>query len=366
MVVVVLVLAGVVAIEWSKTSDAIRFPGPDPKAPSMDKSTTDIESEEFAETAADPHRRIASIFAPSPLLTVTIENDADNTAEVHLHAGGQGFWIARMLVVLGLDAHLCAPVGGEVGQVLQALIASEGVDVQVGTTTRTNGAYVHDRRDGERASVAEMAPTVLSRHEVDELYSAALASGMAADVAVLGGPATPDVVPADLYRRLAADLHAVDATVIADLSGATLTAALQGGVTILKVSHEDLIEDGRAANDDPRTLAAAMEDLARAGADHVVLSRGGAEPTMALVHGQSLEVLGPQMQRVDHRGAGDSMTAGLAAGLARGHSIEASLKLGTAAGTSNVTRKGLATGQRQVVEQLAEHITVRPLDMARR
>ena len=36
------------------------------------------------------------IFAPSPLLTVTLEDDADGS-DLHVHAGGQGVWQARML-----------------------------------------------------------------------------------------------------------------------------------------------------------------------------------------------------------------------------------------------------------------------------
>ncbi|HEX2176658.1 MAG TPA: PfkB family carbohydrate kinase [Nocardioidaceae bacterium] len=306
----------------------------------------------------------ACVFAPSPLLTITVEQATDDTPEVHLHAGGQGFWIARMLVALGLETDLCMPLGGEVGSVLEALIASEGVHVRVGTTTRGNGAYVHDRRGGEREPVADMAPAVLSRHEVDELYSATLAAGLAADVTVLGGPARPDVVPSDVYRRLAADLRAVGRTVVADLSGEALTEAVQGGVTVLKVSHDDLVEDGRADSEDPRALTEAMQKLAEEGAKHVVVSRAG-DPTIAWLDGELMEVETPQMQRVDHRGAGDSMTAGLATALARGQSIGDALRLGAAAGTSNVTRRGLATGHRRVVEQLAEHIVIRPLELPR-
>jgi 1-phosphofructokinase len=297
-------------------------------------------------------------------LTVTVESGPGNGSEVHLHAGGQGFWIARMLVALGLDADLCAPLGGEAGLVLQTLIAAEGVTVRA-TTARGNGAYVHDRRGGEREVVADMAPVVLSRHEVDELYSSTLAAGLAADVTVLGGPSTPDVVPADVYRRLAADLRAAGRRVVADLSGDPLTAAVQGGVTVLKVSHDDLVEDGRATSTDPEALTRAMRGLADEGAEHVAVSRAG-EPTFAWVGGELLEVGAPRMQRVDHRGAGDSMTAGLAVGLARGEGMAAALRLGAAAGASNVTRRGLATGQREVVSRLAEHIDVRPLDLTRR
>lgn len=309
----------------------------------------------------------ACVFGPSPLLTITVEGTVERGAEgseIHLHAGGQGFWIARMLAQLGLRADLAMPLGGEVGRILETLVSAEGVGIRTATATRGNGAYIHDRRAGERETFADMPPMPLSRHEVDELYSSTLAAGLAADVTVLGGPSTPDVIPADVYRRLAADLGAVGKPVVADLSGETLTEAVAGGVTVLKVSHDDLIDDGRASGDDPAALAEAMQKLTEEGAKHVVVSRAG-DPTIAWVDGEMLEVETPEMQRVDHRGAGDSMTAGLAAGLARGLSMADALRLGAAAGASNVTRRGLATGQRQVVEQLAEHIVVRPLDLSR-
>jgi 1-phosphofructokinase len=65
------------------------------------------------------------VFAPMPLLTVAIEQSAA-FAEIHLHPGGQGVWQARMIIRLGTPVVLCASVGGEIGHVLEPLLASEG------------------------------------------------------------------------------------------------------------------------------------------------------------------------------------------------------------------------------------------------
>jgi 1-phosphofructokinase len=303
----------------------------------------------------------AMVFASSPLLMVEIEARPDGSPEVHLHAGGQGVWIARMLATLGVDVRLCAPFGGEFGSVLIGLIERGDVDVCPVATAAGNGAYVHDRRHGERLAIATVAPPVLDRHELDELCNEALVEGLESDVAVLGGPDDERVLSSENYRRLTADLVKPGIPVVADLSGAYLTQAVAGGVSVAKVSHEDLIKDGRVASDDPVELRRAMAALAEAGAGNVIVSRAD-EPALALADGRLLEISAQAFERVDHRGAGDSMTAGVAAAIARGADLESALRLGAAAGALNATRHGLATGERDLIERLARRITVRPLD----
>lgn len=46
------------------------------------------------------------------------------------------------------------------------LIEQAGLAVRAVKTAGSKGAYVHDRRQGERVSVAETSPDPLSRHEV--------------------------------------------------------------------------------------------------------------------------------------------------------------------------------------------------------
>ncbi len=66
------------------------------------------------------------VFAPAPELTITVERQAD-TDDIHLHAGGQGIWQARMIASLGVPVVLCTAFGGETGMVLEPLAAAEGV-----------------------------------------------------------------------------------------------------------------------------------------------------------------------------------------------------------------------------------------------
>lgn len=299
------------------------------------------------------------VFAPGAVLTMTIEAGTQSP-DIHVHAGGQGVWVARLLVELGVRGSLVGPFGGEVGLVLRDLVAADGIDATVVEVAGTNGAYVHDRRGGERAVVADMAPAPLSRHEVDELYGAALVGGLESDVTVLTGPGLHPVLPSALYERLARDLRANGGTVIADLAGEYQQRVLRGGVSVLKVSTEELRSDGHITTDSIAEIVACLERLAAAGADVVIATRAERGALM-LADGCLSTAEPPVVQAVERRGAGDSLTAALAAALARGLPLGDALRLGTAAGALNVTRRGLGTGGRSQIERLAAHIAVREL-----
>jgi 1-phosphofructokinase len=297
------------------------------------------------------------VFAPAPLLTVTIEAaSADRgDGEVHLHAGGQGFWIARMLTRLDVDVVLCGALGGETGPILRRLMADAGLRV-VGIDSGSNGAYVHDRRSGERVEVAAMPAATLSRHAVDDLYGTTIVEALRADVTVLSGPEQgADVLPDDVYRRLASDIRANGGHVIADLSGGRLDAVLEGGVDVLKVSEEELDRDGRLAR--AGSVEQAMRELVASGAEHVIVSHGD-ERASALIDGALVQASGPAFEPAETRGACDSLTAAVAAGLARGGSLTDALRLGSAAGALNVTRRGLGSGGRDQIERLAEGVRI--------
>jgi 1-phosphofructokinase len=299
------------------------------------------------------------VFGPGPVLTVTVEL-RHGDPDIHLHAGGQGVWQARMISALGAPVVLCANVGGETGQVLRHLIANDGVALRAAEGPSRNGAYVHDRRTGDRVTVADAPGDPLSRHELDELYNLALVEGLDAGVCVLAGPMDQRLIADEVYRRLAADLAANGRTVVADLSAGLLESVLDGGVQVLKVSHEELISDGRARSEAVDDLVEAVDALHKAGAETVVVSRAH-EPALVSVSGETFEVVTPKLETVDPRGAGDSMTAGIAVGLSRGEPIEAAISLGAAAGALNVTRSGLGTGEGEAVERLAAKIELRPV-----
>lgn len=297
------------------------------------------------------------IFAPSPVLTVTVE-DHPEEPEVHIHAGGQGVWQARMLLRMGIDVTMCCILTGETGRVLGHLLEDEGITVRAIGREGRGGALVHDRRGGERIKIVESGGEPISRHDLDELYGLTLGSALASDLAILSGPHSESVLPPDVYRRLAADITTGGVRVAVDLAGDRLAASLEGGVALVKVSHEELLADGRISANETDQIVEAMHEIRKQGAETVIVTRSN-DPLLMLSGDRVQVVTTPTMEVTDTAGAGDSLMAGVSASLARGESIDDAIVLGAAAGALNVTRHGLGTGDPESIERLRDLVEVR-------
>jgi 1-phosphofructokinase len=301
-----------------------------------------------------------AVLAPAVYVSITIEA-AEEGDDIHIHAGGQGVWIARMLRRLGHDPVVCAPIGGESGKTLLGLTGEWGIRLQAVETVDETAAYVHDRRDGDRRELARSRTPSLRRHEADALYDRFLELALDAGRCVITGPERDGALPEDLYRRLGADLASAGVEAVGDLHGPALDAFLDGGpLAVLKVSSGDLVEDGALSEedrDDDAALDRLSDELHGRGVGSVVISRGG-EPIFASTPDGRFLVHGPDLQAVDTKGSGDSMTAAMAAALAEGLGTEDLLARAWAAGAANVTRKGLGSGSAGLIGQLSDRATV--------
>jgi 1-phosphofructokinase len=250
--------------------------------------------------------------------------------------------------------------GGEHGRVLDALLADEPFAVVSVQVSGEGACYIDDRRGGDRDRIASRHGDLLSRHELDDLYGSALTSGLSADVAVLCGTGESERLPADVYRRLATDLRNNDVPVVADLSRSFAAGALDGGVDILKMSAEEAVELVGGGSDAVSDFVEMARRIAERGAQRVVLTRGK-DPAVAVGGDAAYELVAPLLETADHRGAGDSMTAALAAGVAAGEEWETVLTRATAAGAANVTRHGLGTAWASEVDALEPRVRLAPI-----
>ncbi|MGE3180265.1 MAG: PfkB family carbohydrate kinase [Phycisphaerae bacterium] len=309
------------------------------------------------------------VFSPSLFLTVTIEALADNDDgdDIHFHPGGQGFWIARMLHHLGATPVIVAPVGGESGEVLRGLLATWDLTLDAVAINDSSPAYVHDRRDGERRELGTSLLPAFNRHEIDTLYGRVLECAVRAGTCIVTGKHPGDHLPVDFYERLGADLATTNVDVIGDLHGAELAAFLRGGpLHTLKVSDSDFVEDGELA--EGASVSARFEAIERYSPKKVsrLVISADKMPTVAQFETRRFTAEAPMLESVDHRGSGDSMTAGLALAVLRGLDAIAALQLACGAGAANVTRHGLGNADAGLVESLAKQVKVEEVEgMAR-
>jgi 1-phosphofructokinase len=301
-----------------------------------------------------------AVFGPHPLLSVTVEGHPNGRDDLHLHAGGQGVWVARMAAELGADPILCGFAGGEPGAVLRSLLASLPGERRLVSTAQPSGSYVIDRRGGERRLVAQALSGPPSRHELDDLFSVTVAAALESRVLVVCNPYPGDALPLELYGNLVADCEAAGTPALVDLSSPRLDSALEGGPTLVKLNDWELAEYVRGPVSEPAQMRAASERLRDAGAGAVIVTRGE-EPLFALRGDDAWALAPPRFERGSREGCGDSMMGALAARWAAGATWEDAVVTGAAAGAANFLRHGLGTGSRDVVERLAASLELRPL-----
>jgi 1-phosphofructokinase len=303
-----------------------------------------------------------AVFGPHPMLSITLEAlTADGGDDIHLHAAGQGVWVARMAAELGAETTLCGFIGGESGTVLQPLLERLPIRLSLVETAESSGCYLHDRRSGERVPIAQSAAMPASRHEVDDLFSRACAAALDADLLALCGPYPGEALPLEIYGKLVADVRVNGTPSVVDLSPPRLNSALEGQPRLVKVNDWQLAAFVSGPVDGEARLRAAAERLLEAGAEAAIVTRAE-EPAIVLRGDEAWWLTPPRFERGAREGCGDAMMGALAACMAQGREWEESLRIGAAAGAANFLRNGLGSADRATVEKLAERVELRPLD----
>jgi len=303
-----------------------------------------------------------AVFGPNPMLSITVEAlTAEGGDDIHLHAAGQGVWVARMAAELGADATLCGLIGGEGGTVLRPLLEQLPIQLSLVETPEASGSYIQDRRSGERVPLAQSAAMPASRHDVDDLFSATVAAALDADVLAVCGPYPEEALPLEIYGKLIADAGANGTPSLVDLSPPRLNSALDGKPALVKINDWQLASFVSDSVDGEARMRAAAERLLEAGAGTAIVTRAE-EPALVLRDGRAWHLIPPRFERGAREGCGDAMMGALAACMAQGRDWEETLRVGAAAGAANFLRHGLGSADRDTVAKLAERVELQPLD----
>jgi tagatose 6-phosphate kinase len=251
---------------------------------------------------------VITVLCANPALDVTYRVDRLTPGDVHAvysvqrRAGGKGTNVARVLRQLGEAVRLVAPLGGTDGERYAAEIAESGIElvaVPVGAPPRTSVCVLD-----EDATVFNEAGPELAASEWDAVVDAVLQPRP--DVLVLSG-SLPAGVPTDAYARLIRP----DVVTVVDAKGPVLAAALTARPHLVApnvAEAQDILGAGDAAQ-----CAAGLRSR---GAGSAVVSCGPDGLVAATSDGTWI-ARPPRALSGNPTGAGDALTAALAAGLAR-------------------------------------------------
>ncbi len=259
-------------------------------------------------------------------------------AERVLHlVGGKPVNVARAAAAIGASVRLVALADRALTASLRADPALAGVELRLvrsPTPSRTDVAIVD--RGGAVTVVNGHAeapdPTTLRR------VLAAVRRGLGRDsVLVLAGSLPGDDGPG-LLRALVGLGRSAGARVLADASGAALSAALDARVDVLKVTAEELAAvrggDANGAFADGRSLAPEPVTL--------VVTAGARGLRAWLPEGSVRQVTPPPVAALNTLGSGDALLAGIAAALDAGRPLPDGLVDGTALAAASAERLDLA------------------------
>jgi 1-phosphofructokinase family hexose kinase len=264
-------------------------------------------------------------------------------ADVEVTPGGKGLNVARAARALGARAMLVAFLPGRTGRAAGELIADEGValaGVTVGGEIRSTAIILEP---GGRATVLNEPGPELADGDWIALEAAVGAALHEHGVLVCSGSVPPGS-PENAYASLVDHAHRAGRPAIVDATGPTLGAALAAGPDLVTPNLGEAegllrgrVDESVEASPDaqPRAEAAALE-LVRAGAGAAIVTAAAAGA--AIAWGE--EVTWLQAPRIEHVrnpiGAGDVLTAAVAAALETGIDLIEATRRGVAAAAASV------------------------------
>ena len=277
-------------------------------------------------------------LTPNPSLDRALDVDRLEVGEVnrahaaHVHPGGKGINVSRVLARQAVETRAVLPVGGADGDYLVRLLHEHGVPavpVPIAGDTRTNLTLVDSR--GTTTKVNAPGPQ-LSAAEVDALLAAVEAQLTSRPAALVAAGSLPAGAGDSFFVRLAGLAARYSVPLVLDTSGTPFTRAVRaGGLCLVKPNDEELADlVGRELSTVGEVVAAAREVMS-AGTSAVLVSLGAHGALLVLAEG-TWWAGGPALVPLSTVGAGDTTLAGyLGATGTPGERLRAAVAWGRAA-----------------------------------
>jgi len=258
-----------------------------------------------------------------------------------LQPGGKGINVSILLSRLGVGTTALGFLAGDTGELLRRRLEREGVSAALiplpEGMTRINVKLTGEEETEINGGGPPVPPEALDKllDQVGQLKGT--------DTLVLSGSVPPSL-PTDVYQLLLDRAAPKGVRCVVDTSGEALRRSLERRPFLIKPNHHELGDlTGRSLSPfDRPVLLSAAQSLQGLGARNVLVSLGSQGALLLTEEGDVLTQAPAVGVSQNGVGAGDSMVAGLLAGLETGDWAHA-LRLACAAGGATAFSRRLAT-----------------------
>jgi len=276
--------------------------------------------------------------------------------------GGGGLNVARVVHRLGARAVAIYPAGGLVGQRLESLVRSEGVEsvvVPVQGETREDLTVLDETTreeyrfvlPGPRLRDAEWMKCLKVLADVEFKPDFICASG-----------SLPPGAPEDFYARVAEIAESRGVRFALDTSGPALKSALRERVHLIKPNLAELRELVGGALDEDRSLIGACRTLVEGGRTEVVALTLGAQGALLVTADAAWRAQPLPIRPLSTVGAGDSFLGAMVWALASKLSLEESFRYGAAAGAAALLVPGTDLSEATSVRRFLPQVVIERIE----
>jgi 6-phosphofructokinase 2 len=266
--------------------------------------------------------------------------------------GGGGINVCRAIHKLGGSSTAFYLAGGPMGQMLDMLLAEEGIatdKLEIAGPTRES-LVIYEKATEQQYRFSMPGPDIDDKMWKESLER--ISSAYPRPSYIVASGSLPPGAPDDFYARLAKMAKKQDARLILDTTGPPLCMAVEEGVYLIKPNLRELkaLSDKDIENE-AQQVALARLLIQKGQTEAVVVSLGAAGAL--LVWDKGCERLrAPTVPIKSKVGAGDSMVGGLVLALDRGETLIEAVRFGVAAGAAAVMTPGTELCRREDMERL--------------
>lgn len=273
-------------------------------------------------------------------------------------ASGKGLNVARAARALGIDVTVVGLIGdGEAAASIVRGARAHGVALRAVRVLGPVRVCTLVIDPGRAETVINEPGPAVGEQAVHKLGSHIRGALGRAQAMVLAGSLPPGM-PASFYADMAQLAKRIP--VILDATGEALRLGLAAKPYLVKANRLELQDAVGRSLDTPSAVGKAAAEIRHVSGGSVLITLGPEGALLFTTEG-AWQIVPPEVQPVNTIGAGDSLTAGLAAGLLRGLPLLDAARRGVAAAAADVTTLLPGTVDAALVERLLPRVEVRAL-----